>query len=139
MSKEVTVNVDEFTEAFDGLLDALKQDVLQEKIGQKAIECCKKYRPVIKADAQGKIKKPTSHKPYVSSFTVVPLRDMNGTYGAALWNRNYQLSHLIEDPHDLWTGGMTSNNYGFWKDTEDPIEEAFLKAADEVIDEALKS
>lgn len=139
MSSEVTVNVNEFTDAFDGLLDALKQEKLQEEIGQAAIECCKKYRPVIKADAKGKIKHSTSHKPYVNTFTVIPLRDEYGTYGAALWNRTYQLSHLIEEPHDVWFGGMTHNNYGFWKDTEDPIVDDFLDRVDEIIDKALDS
>lgn len=137
MAKGLVVTADNFSKGMLELLSPLEQMELEEALTKVAKKVCTKYKPKIKKSADSKIKHVVSPTPYTSCFTVVKKDDTEGV-GSSLWNRKYQLSHLIEDPHELWFGGRTTNNYEFWKDTEPDMADEFFMASMDVIDDAFK-
>ena len=48
------------------------------------------------------------------------------------------LSHLIEDPHALWFGGRTGNNYEFFKETEPLMNKEFSNKCRKAVQDALR-
>ena len=137
MAKGIVISAENFSKGMLDILSPLEQMELEEKLTKVAKRVCTRYKPKIKKSADSKIKKPVSPRPYTSSFTVVKMENSEGV-GSSLWNNIYQLSHLIEDPHALWQGGRTSNNYEFWKDTEKDMVDDYFNECMEVIDEAFK-
>lgn len=129
------VSIDQLGTEIGKVLKELESENLQDQCGQAAYEVCKEFRPKIKAKANSLIKQ--NRKKYVNNFVSVPKRDGNGMYGAVLWNKQYMLSHLIEDPHALHFGGRTHNNYNFFKDTEKEMNAEFTKRCREKIQKAL--
>ena len=138
MSKVVEVDAGEFADAFYHIFDDLDQRLIEQKCGEAAVKVCKKYRPIIKANANAKIQRVTSKHPFANNYTVIPLQDSIGTYGAILWNRKYQLSHLVEEPHDVFGGHETHNEYDLFKDVSDPMADEYIDAVEKIIDDALK-
>lgn len=131
------VSIDQLGSEINKILNEIVSSDLQDQCGKIAYDVVKKNRPVIKQKANEKIDR--NRQVYVNNFVSVPKKDTHGYYGAVLWNKQYTLSHLIEDPHALWTGGRTSNDYEFWKNTEPLMNEEFSKRCREKVREVLKN
>ena len=92
---------------------------------------------------------------------VIPYRDILDGYGCKLWNKQYQLSHLLEDghtSHNQWVkeGGYTirhrhttgpdpkvdsnktTSYYKMWDRTEKELVDEYSLAVEKVIDNATK-
>lgn len=130
------VSIDQFGNEMGKILDEIISADLQNRCGKIAYEVVKDYRPMIKSKAVAHIT--PGHKVYVNNFVSVPKKDTYGYYGAVLWNKQYTLSHLVEDPHALWFGGYTHNNYEFFKDTEKLMNDAFSKRCREEVKSILR-
>lgn len=130
------VSIDQFANEMGKVIDELISSDLQDACGRIAYEVVKEYRPEIKSKANSKIKR--NRQVYVNNFVSVPKKDTHGFYGAVLWNKQYTLSHLVEDPHNLWFGGRTHNDYEFFKDTEKPMNEEFSKRCREKVTSILR-
>lgn len=136
LSKGRIVSIDQLGTEIGKVLEEIESENLQDKCGKVAYEVVKEYRPKLKAQANKDIKR--NRKVYVNNFVSVPKKDGMGFYGAVLWNKQYTLSHLIEDSHYLWFGGRTHNDYHFWKEIEPKMNEEFSKRCREAVQEALK-
>lgn len=130
------VSIDQFGTEMGKFLDEIVSSNLQDVCGHIAYDVVKEYRPEIKSKANNKIKH--NRQVYVNNFVSVPKKDTHGFYGAVLWNKQYALSHLVEDPHELWQGGRTHNDYEFFKDTEKLMNEEFSKRCREKVASILR-
>lgn len=129
------VSIDQLGSEIKKVFDEIESENVQDQLGQVAYEVVKEYRPKLKAEAKGKIKRKGKH---VNNFVSVPKKDGAGFYGAVLWNKQYTLSHLVEDSHYLWQGGRTHNDYHYWKDIEPKMNEEFSKRCRKKIQELFK-
>lgn len=130
-----------FAYQLDKLLGGFKDSDIEKEAGDIALKICRKDRKSIKQLSASLIKESPSkgtNKPYISYFVAKPISDEMGKYGAELWNRKYQLSHLIEDPHALNFGGRTHNNYEMWKTTEKEMVKEFESEIDKLIEKKMK-
>ena len=132
------VSIDHLGSELSEIFKEIESEDIQNKCGEIAYEIVKKYRPVIKAKAKGHIDKKSKRKKYVNNFVSVPKKDGKNLYGASLWNKQYMLSHLIEDPHALWFGGRTGNNYEFFKETEPLMNKEFSNKCRKAVQDALR-
>lgn len=129
-----TISVNDISSAMNKILDRVNQDELQVECGKAAVKVAKKYMPKVRSSAKGSIKHSISHHPYVSTFTAKQLSDSHGVYGAAIWNKNYQLSHLVEKPHGIWNRtGSTHNNYYFFAEYDDTACNEFKQKCIEAV------
>lgn len=133
------VSIDQLGSEINKILNEIVSSDLQDQCGRIAYDVVKKNRPVIKQKAQANIDKKSKRRTYTSNFVSVPKKDTHGYYGAVLWNKQYTLSHLIEDPHALWPSGHTTNDYKFWKETEPLMNEEFSKRCREKVREVLRN
>lgn len=137
----IVVDADNFSKEFIRMLSPLQGTEIEDAITKVAVKVARKYKPIIAEDASGKIKTVNGGKPYAEAFTTKKLggNGKNANCGASLWNKKYQLSHLIERPHVIWwTGEMTGNNYGFWKDVEPDMHDEFFKKVSKAVDEVIQ-
>ena len=127
------------THFFNDMYDNFREDVFEQRCAARAREICKQYKPKVKTEFADLIKHPQKNtlKRWVHFFKVVDVKEFGHPNGAGLWNKKYQLSHLIEDSH--WTGGgnHTHNDYHRFKINEEPMVEAFEKAVLEEIDKGI--
>lgn len=95
-------------QTIEDLLDSIEKNLLDavDESEMKAVEICRRERPVLKAQFQAHIEQPSQTKPYVNYFATRRLSDEYGVYGCRLFNRKYPLSHLLEDGH------VIKNQYG---------------------------
>ncbi len=129
------VSIDQLGSELWKVFNELESENIQNECGKVAYEVVKEYRPKVKAAANGNIKR--NRKVFVSNFTSVPKKDSMGFYGAVLWNKQYTLSHLVEDSHYLNYGGRTHNDYHFFKENEPKMNEEFSKRCREKIKDIL--
>lgn len=129
------VSIDQLGSEIGKILDEIISEDLQDKCGKVAYEIVKEYRPKLKAKAKQDIK--SKRNVHVNNFVSVPKKDGMGFYGAVLWNKQYTLSHLVEDSHYIW-GGHTHNDYHFWKEIAPKMNEEFSKRCREAVQKALE-
>ena len=139
---DIVVDADHFSKTFIEMLSPLQGTEIEDAITKVAVKVVRKYKPIIAADAKGKIKRVRNpNGPYADAFTTKKLGGGNkGTNcGASLWNKKYQLSHLIERPHEIWwTGTSTGNNYGFWKAVEPKMHDEFFEGVSDAVDDVIR-
>lgn len=138
MSSGRIVSIDELGSEIGKIIDEIQSYDIQDKCGQAAYEIVKKHRPKVKASAKSHINTRSGRKRYIGNFVSVPKKDGMGYYGAVLWNKQYTLSHLVEDSHFLWQGGHTHNDYHFFKEEVPSMNEEFSKRCREIVQDALK-
>lgn len=135
---DIVVDLDNVSRAIIEMLSPLQGTELEDQITKVAVTVVRKYKPIIANDAAGKIKTKNSGKPYAECFTTKKLKG-SAPCGASLWNKKYQLSHLIERPHMIWwTGESTGNNYGFWADVEPGMHDEFFREVSKAVDKVIK-
>lgn len=128
---------------------------INEGCANEAERICKEGRTFIKP------KTPKRKGKYRNSYKVLPYRDVLDGYGCKLWNKQYQLSHLLEDGHyvhNQWVkeGGYdihhrhptgsnpkvdsnkTTSYYKMWDETEKEMVDKYSLAVEQVIDKATK-
>lgn len=137
MSK-VTVSISAFEEVMGKMLNEIASEELVDDCVQVAKDVCKEYRTVVKGDAKRHIDAKSGRQKYVSTFTVINIKKDN-TEGAAIWNSQYTLSHLIEDSHVVGTHSRTHNDYHFFKNNEEQIGNEFKKRCSEKIVKRIKN
>ena len=131
---------------------------VNEGCADEAERLCNEGKKSINARSPGR---PGRGTKYRNSFKVIPYRDILDGYGCKLWNKQYQLSHLLEDghtSHNQWVkeGGYTirhrhptgpdpmveSNKktsfYKMWDKTEKELVDEYSLAVERVIDNATK-
>ena len=140
--------------------DSIMHDFLvriNEGCANEAERLCKEGKVSIKARSPSR---KGSTKKYKNSYKVIPYRDVMLGYGCKLWNKQYQLSHLLEDGHTVhnqWvkeegydihhrypTGPdpMVKSNkitsyYEMWDKTEKELVDGYTEAVLSVIDKAI--
>lgn len=128
---------------------------VNEGCANKAERLCREGRTSIKA------RTPKRKGKYRNSYKIIPYRDIMEGYGCKLWNKQYQLSHLLEDghtSHNQWvkedgyvirhrhpTGpdpkvdsNKTTSYYEMWDATEKELVDKYTLEVLEVIDKATK-
>jgi hypothetical protein len=131
---------------------------INEGCANEAERLCKAGKTSIKGKSP---KRAGTGTKYRNSYKVIPYRDILEGYGCKLWNKQYQLSHLLEDGHSVhnqWVkeGGYTIHHrfttgpnpkvdsnkktsyYKMWESTEEELVNEYTSAVLSVIDKAFK-
>lgn len=110
--KTGTITLDQFAGEINKLIGEWKVDVeiTLEDASDSAINVSKHYiKNITKESGMNHSRKKKANKRYVNCFTTrKPNR--NKKFLRALWNREYRLSHLLEDGHDSYNQYNTPGN-----------------------------
>lgn len=134
----ITVSISAFEDVMDKVLDEVASEKLVDECVQVAKDVCKEYKAVVKNSAKKHIDAKSGRRKYVSTFIVINTQKAS-SQGAAIWNSQYTLSHLIEDSHVVGRHSRTHNDYHFFKNNEKQIGEEFKKRCSEKIVNRIKN
>ena len=141
---------------FDGIMNDFLLKI-NEGCANEAERLCKEGKLSIKARSPAR---KGGAKKYKNSYKVIPYQDIVLGYGCKLWNKQYQLSHLLEDGHTVhnqWvkeegytihhrhpTGpdpkidsNKRTSYYKMWEATEKELVDEYTEAVLSVIDKAI--
>ena len=137
MAHGMNVDLNDFAKRMDKMFNELESDNLLKECQKTAKKVCNEQKKVVKASANADIKR--NRYNYVNNFVTLPLNKKDGSKGAAIWNKQYTLSHLVEDAHKLVPYGHTNNNYHFFKKNVPTANEEFAKGCRENILKILRN